>query len=102
MAGYRVKWSNEAKLDLQNILIFYKNQKSKYAKTLANQVRQIVKIISKNPFIGKTADIENVRMFIFESYQLIYEIKAPRHILIMLWDCRRNPKDKEIEIWSRV
>ena len=101
MVRYSVKWSVEAKLDLQNVLTFYnlRNQSNAYSKKLLVKVRKVVGYISNNPFIGKTADIENVRMFILGAYQIIYEIKKPRHILIiMFWDCRRNPENRKIEM----
>jgi hypothetical protein len=55
-----------------------------------------MEIISQNPFIGKNGDMENIRMFIVESYQIIYEIKYLHVVVIMFWDCRRNPEDKKI------
>ena len=101
MAGYRVKWSIDAKLDLQNVLTFYthRNKSNTYSKKLVSRIRKIVGIISTNPYIGRTADIEDVRMFIVGAYQIIYEIKPSRHIfIIMFWDCRRNPEDRKIEM----
>ena len=101
MVRYRVKWSVEEKLDLQNVLTFYniRNQSNAYSKKLLGKVRKIVGYIFTNPLIGRTADIENVRMFILGAYQIIYEIIEPRQILIiMFWDCRRNPENRKIEM----
>ena len=101
MVRYRIKWSVEAKLDLQNVLAFYniRNQSNAYSKKLLGRVRKLVGYISINPLIGRSTDIENVRMFILGAYQIIYEIKEPRQIfIIMFWDCRRNPENRKIEM----
>jgi len=56
-----------------------------------------MEIISKNPFIGRNADMENVRMFITGPYQIIYEVRLSQVVIIMFWDCRRNPEGRKIE-----
>ncbi len=37
-----------------------------------------------------------VRALIKDDYQIIYEIFDQLILIIMIWDCRRNPMDKRI------
>lgn len=39
----------------------------------------------------------SVRILIEGDYQIIYEIFDHLILIIMIWDCRRNPKGKRID-----
>lgn len=98
MVQRKVIWSVEAKLDLFDILDFYlkRNGSAVYSKKLNLRFQKSVQLISQNPFIGSQTDFEMVRTLIRDDYQIIYEIFDQFILIIMIWDCRRNPMDKRI------
>ena len=98
MAKRKIEWSVVAKLDLYNILNFYieRNGSAIYSKKLNLKFNKSISLISKNPFIGTQTDFNQVRALITEDYQIIYETFDQMILIIMIWDCRRNPLDKKI------
>lgn len=98
MAGLKIDWSAEARLDLYDILEFYikRNGTATYSKKLNSRISKSIKLLSKNPFIGTQTDYDSVRALVTGEYQIIYEIFDPLILIIMVWDCRRDPEDKII------
>jgi toxin YoeB len=98
MAKYKIEWSTDAKSDLFNILDFYiqRNKSATYSKKLNAEINKSIKLISSNPFLGTKADYDSVRALITGEYQIIYEIFDQLLLIIMIWDCRRDPDDKRI------
>jgi toxin YoeB len=98
MAKRKIDWSVEAKLDLFDILGFYveRNGSAIYSKKLNTKIDKSIKLISKNPFIGTQTNYDSVRALITGNYQIIYEIFEQLIVIVMVWDCRRNPEDNRI------
>ncbi|OFY49510.1 MAG: hypothetical protein A2W85_06645 [Bacteroidetes bacterium GWF2_41_31] len=99
MVKFKIDWSIEAKLDLIDILDYYiKRNKSKtYSIKLNAKINRSIKLLSKNPFLGVPTDYDSVRALITGDYQIIYEIFDQLILVIMIWDCRRDPEDKIID-----
>jgi toxin YoeB len=100
MAKFKVEWSIEARLDLLDILDFYieRNKSAAYSKKLNSKINNSVKLITKNPLIGLQSGVETVRALITGDYQIIYEILDKTILIVMIWDCRRDPGDKIIDL----
>ncbi len=98
MAKYKVEWSTEARTDLYDILDFYisRNRNTLYSKKLNAKINKSIKLLARNPLIGVPTDYESVSALITGDYQIIYEIFDQLILIVMLWDCRRNPEDKRI------
>jgi plasmid stabilization system protein ParE len=98
MVKRKIEWLIEAKLDLKDILDFYikRNGSVIYSKKLNAKFNKSIRLISKNPFIGTQSDFNKVRLLITDDYQIVYEIFDQFILIIMIWDCRRNPEDKRI------
>lgn len=98
MAKYKVEWSIEARLDLIDILEYYyqRNGNAKYCRKLNSKISKSIKLATKNPLLGLRTDIESVRAIITGDYQIIYEIIEKTLLIVLVWDCRRNPDDKII------
>jgi plasmid stabilization system protein ParE len=98
MAKFKVEWSIEARLDLIDILEFYylRNGNANYSRKLNSQINKRINLISKKPSIGLQTDISSVRAIITGNYQIIYEIIETTILIVMVWDCRRDPEDKII------
>jgi len=99
MVKFKIVWSIEARLDLTDILEFYikQNGTASYSIKLNSEINKHLKLISRNPFIGIPTDYDSVRTFIKGDYQIIYEIFDNLILIIMIWDCRRDPEDKVID-----
>jgi plasmid stabilization system protein ParE len=99
MAKYKIEWSTEARLDLIDILEFYidRNNSATYSKRLNSKINKSLNLILKNPLIGLQSQIESVRVMITGDYQIIYEISDSVILIVMIWDCRRDPGDKIID-----
>jgi len=100
MARYKIEWSIEARLDLLDILGFYieRNKSATYSNRLNSKINRSLSLISQNPFVGIKTDIESVRALITGHYQIIYEIHKTFEVIVMIWDCRRDPEDKVIDL----
>ena len=98
MVKRKIEWLAEAKLDLKDILDFYieRNGSSLYSKKLNSRFANSIQLLEKNPFIGVKTDFDNVRILIKDDYQIIYEIFDSSILILIVWDCRRNPEDKKI------
>lgn len=99
MVKFKIDWSLEARLDLIDILEFYikQNDSATYSIKLNSEINKSVKLISRNPFIGIPTDYDSVRAFVKGDYQIIYEIVGKLILVIMIWDCRRDPEDRVID-----
>jgi|SRR3989304_1681647 len=99
MAKFKIDWSIEARLDLIDILEFYikRNGTSTYSIKLNAKINKSIKLLSKNPYLGTKTDYDSVRALITGDYQIIYEIFEQLILIIMIWDCRRDPEDKVID-----
>jgi len=99
MVKYKEEWSIEARLDLIDILEFYiiRNKSALYSKKLNSKISKSIKLITKNSLIGLQSQIDSVRALITGDYQIIYEILDNLIIIIMIWDCHRDPEDKILD-----
>lgn len=98
MVRFKVEWSIEARLDLLDILEFYyqRNGNVNYSRKLNSKIHKSIKLVTKNPLLGLQTDIESVRAIVTGDYEIIYEIIDNTLLIVMVWDCRRNPADKII------
>jgi toxin YoeB len=96
MAQFKIEWSIEARLDLLDYYID-RNKSVSYSRKLNSKINCSVKLIAQNPFIGLPTDYETVRALITGDYQIIYEIIDKTILIVMIWDCRRDPEDKMLD-----
>lgn len=98
MAKRKIEWSREAKNDLFTILKFYKerNGSTSYSIKLNYNFNKSLQLIANYPNIGTETNYKTVRVLITGDYQIIYEVFDQLILVIMLWDCRKNPTDKKI------
>lgn len=96
MAKLKIEWSKKSVNDITEILSFYnhRNHNNHYSKKLFSRIMNYVDILSENPMLGFRTDEQNVRTLIIENYQIIYEIKEDLILISMIWDSRKDPKEK--------
>lgn len=99
MARFKIDWSHEARLDLFDILDFYikRNGTTTYSRKINSKINRNIKLLSKNPFLGTQSEYDSVRVLVAGDYQIIYEIFNQLILIIMIWDCRKDPEDKIID-----
>jgi plasmid stabilization system protein ParE len=99
MAKFKVEWSIEAKLELIDILDFYINRNNSitYSYKLNKKINKSIQLLRRNPFLGIPTEYDSVRALITGDYQIIYEVFDQLILVIMIWDCRRDPEDKRID-----
>ncbi len=99
MARFKVEWSIEARLDLFDILEFYLeiNGNYVYSSKINKKINRSIKLLVKNPFLGTQTEYDSVRALVTGDYQIIYEIFDQMILIIMIWDCRRDPANKIID-----
>jgi plasmid stabilization system protein ParE len=99
MVKFKIDWSIEAKLDLIDILGYYikHNKSNLYSIKLNRKIDKSIKLLSKNPLLGVPTDFDSVRALITGDYQIIYEIFDQLILIVMIWDCRRDPENKMID-----
>ena len=96
MARIKIAWSIEAKLDLFDILEFYhsRNGNTIYSKKLSSKINKSILLLSKNPLPGKQTDDPHISALITGDIQIRYEVFDNLILIVMIWDCRRDPEDK--------
>jgi plasmid stabilization system protein ParE len=100
MARFKIEWSLEARKDLIDILEFYitRNSSADYSTKLNSKINKSIRLLSQNPFLGVKTDDSDIRALITSDYQIIYEIFDKLLLILMIWDCRRDPEDKVIDL----
>jgi plasmid stabilization system protein ParE len=95
----QVIWSTKASKELFDILEFWNsnNLSTTYSKNLYQKIQINIKYISENNFIGKSSDIEGVRVVVISNYLLSYQISEKYIEILSLFDGRRNPEDLSIK-----
>lgn len=89
-----IVWSQNSKNDLKNIKKFFdtRNQSSEYSKKLLKTFRDSAKLIEKFPLLSIPTEYDNVRGFVILEYIIFYEIMSKHILVLMVWDCRRDPE----------
>jgi hypothetical protein len=54
--------------------------------------------LAKNPFLGNQTEDPAIRALVTGDYQIIYELFEKLILVVMIWDCRRDPSDKVIDL----
>ena len=93
MAKFKIEWSAEARLDLFDVLNFYfeRNKSAACSKKLNIKINRSLRLIQQNPLIRLKSQVKDLRTLITGDYQLIYGISENAILIVMIWDCRRDP-----------
>jgi len=98
MAKIKVIWSENAKIDLLDILEYYyiSNSNFNYSLKLNDSIASHINLLEKHPLLGRPTKDKNVRALIAGNYEILYEYTNNIILIIMIWNCRRNPDNKTI------
>lgn len=90
----QIIWSLKAQDDRKEIFTYWNNRnKSKVYSSKLNQLfKEAIKLISQFPQIGRSTEIENVRIKIVRNYLVVYEDTPNQIHILTIWDGRRDPE----------
>jgi len=90
----RIIWTSKAEQIYSGILKFYvqRNGSKTYSKKLNAEVRKLINLLSKHPFLGRKTSLTNTRVLIKGNYKLIYRIYRDELVILLFWDNRQNPE----------
>jgi toxin YoeB len=94
----RIIYSENALQDRAEILAYwYKRIGTKtYSKRLNQTFKEIVKLLSEFPELGRQMENRTERFFVKDYYQIYYTITEETLEILHIWDSRRNPDDLNI------
>jgi len=92
-------WSPQAKIELLEILEFYKkrNGNATYSRKFYTRIEELLELCKTYSFIGKPTDYENVRALVVDDYLVFYEVSTTELVVLTVWNSKRNPKDLKIK-----
>lgn len=92
--GRRIRWTKGSKLDVSNILEFYKkrNGNSQYGSSLKKEIKDTLKLVAAQPMIGYSTEYPHIRhVLVIPEYSIFYHHSDQAITVLVLWDNRRNP-----------
>lgn len=94
-----VIWSKQAKQDLKDILLFWKDytNSNSYAQKIQLSIEQELYYLIKCPEIYPDTDFKNIkRAIILGNFSLFFSVNAEYIRIIRFWDNRRNPNKLDV------
>ncbi|RLD50222.1 MAG: type II toxin-antitoxin system RelE/ParE family toxin [Bacteroidetes bacterium] len=90
-----IVWSKRAEKLFFDILEFYyvRNKSKTYSRKLNSEIKQLIKILAKQPFLGRKTEKNNIRVLIKGNYKIFYEIEPEEIVILLVWDTRQNPEN---------
>ncbi len=94
MAGKKIIWSRNAKIELKKTLEYYntRNGSSKYSLKLLTEIEELTQTLSKTEFIGRLTSNKITRVIPMKVYLLFYEITDEKITILSFWDNRQDMK----------
>lgn len=91
----QIIWTIRAQSDRKEILHYWRvrNKSNTYSKKLNELINKAIKLMAAHPRIGRSTDIDNVRVKLVRDYLIFYEYSEDNIYILSIWDNRRNPED---------
>lgn len=92
--AFRIVWTAHAQAERKAVLRYWRkrNGSATYSLKLDDRFRTALRIIARNPKIGRPTDRKGVRMKLVGDYQIYYVIEEQSIIVLSLWDGRQDPE----------
>lgn len=95
----QIRWTKSALHSQQKILEYWikHNSSNVYSIKLRKEIKSKEKLIRKNPRIGSSSEIQNIKyVLIDKNFSLYYRVKIDFIEVVAFWDNRRNPDNLEL------
>ena len=101
--AFKIIWSEQARDDLQAIVLFIAQDNPPVAESFGYQLMSKVDLLMQFPLLGRTVPEENdetIREIIFRPYRIIYKVLAEKQVvgIVRVWHGARG----EPEIPARM
>lgn len=95
----KIIWSSLAQRKRKEILSYWskRNASDAYSKKLNALFIEAVRQLAKFPFIGRTSDMDGVRVKIVREYLLFYEVSDIAIHILTIWDSRQDPDEIKLD-----
>lgn len=67
-----------------------------YSKKLDKSLREVIKVLSEYPELGRKLSNRDERYFVKDCYQIFYQIEKDSIEILHIWDSRRDPEDLKL------
>jgi plasmid stabilization system protein ParE len=93
----KIVWTNRADKIFSHILEFYleRNGSKTYSRKLNKEIKEILKLLLKHPYLGIKTDLDEIRVLIHGYYKIFYQVISHTIIIHLVWDTRQNPDEIE-------
>ena len=93
MAERIIVWSSKAKIDLKNLYEFYnyRNKSKTYSLKLHWKIQNEIKLLLKQPEIGKKTNKIGIRGLLIDNHYVFYEIFQEHIVILAIWQNSQNP-----------
>ncbi len=100
MVQRKIIWTKYSEFIFRKILEFYvkRNGTKTYSRKLSNEIKQYLKVLIKQPFLGRPANHKNLRVAIYKEFKIFYTVTLNHIIIQLIWDSRQNPDDLGIDL----
>ncbi|MBL7985412.1 MAG: type II toxin-antitoxin system RelE/ParE family toxin [Flavobacteriales bacterium] len=90
----RVVWSAPAQAQRRAVLTYWlkRHGNAEYSRKLDMRFRSALRIIARNPRIGRPSSFEGVRMKTVGDYLLFCRLEEKIIVIAALWDYRQDPE----------
>jgi len=92
--AFRIVWTVPAQIERKRVLAYWLERTGSplYSIKLDQRFRSTLKMLAREPLIGRPTTIPGVRVKSVGDHQLYYRIDQETILILTLWDCRRDPK----------
>ena len=94
MGKRKLIWSPQSKIDLFEIMNFYRkrNGNPTYSLKLYANIKELLERCKSFSFIGRKTDYENVRVLIADDYLIFYEVTDGEVRVLTIRSAKQNPE----------
>ena len=94
----RITWTKKAFTVFQKILEFYyqRNGTKTYSSRLNIEIKELIYLLRKHPFLGRKTEIEDIRVLVKGDYKIFYRVDKSDIVILLVWDCRQNPESLKL------
>lgn len=96
--AFKIIWSEQARDDLQDIVLFIAQDNSSVAESFGYQLMSKVDLLMQFPLLGRVVPEENdetIREIIFRPYRIIYKVLTDKQVvgIVRVWHGARGEPD---------
>ena len=94
----RIVWTSKAEHLFTKILKYYaeRNGSKKYSKKVNSDIKNLISLLKKHPFLGQKTELKNIRVLIKGNYKIYYQLKPKEITIHLVWETRQDGEKIDI------